>query len=149
MVSQEEIRKKIEEYREWMLDVRHWLHRHPETGDGEYETTAYIEKLLKEMGLRTEKPLPTGVIGILDAENTGGKCIALRADIDALPVQEETELSFRSQRDGFMHACGHDMHMAGTSVYGENSVGSAGFSDRAGKISFSAGGGGRTEERSG
>ncbi len=112
MVSQEEIRKKIEEYREWMLDVRHWLHRHPETGDEEYETTAYIEKLLKEMGLRTEKPLPTGVIGILDAENTGGKCIALRADIDALPVQEETELSFRSQRDGFMHACGHDMHMA-------------------------------------
>ena len=111
-MTQEEIRSRIAEYREWMIGVRRHLHRCPETGDEEYETTAYIESLLKEMGIRTEKLLDTGVLGILDAEDRGGKCVALRADIDALPVQEETDLAFRSQRDGFMHACGHDMHMA-------------------------------------
>ena len=103
-MTQEEIRSRIEEYREWMIGVRRHLHRCPETGDEEYETTAYIEGLLKEMGIRTKKLLDTGILGILDAEGRGGKCVALRADIDALPVQEETDLPFRSQRDGFMHA---------------------------------------------
>lgn len=111
-MTQEWVREKIAEYRDWMIGVRRHLHRYPETGDEEFETTAYIEKLLNEMGIETSKPLPTGVLGVLRAGGQGGKCIALRADIDALPVQEETELPFKSEREGFMHACGHDMHMA-------------------------------------
>lgn len=106
------IRRKIEEYRNWMIGVRRQLHRYPETGDQEYETTKYIQNLLKEMEFEIENPLPTGVIGILKPGGTGGKCVALRADIDALPIQEETALPFRSERDGYMHACGHDLHMA-------------------------------------
>lgn len=108
------IKTKINEYRDWMIGVRRHLHMYPETGDQEFQTTQYIEKLLNEMGIKTTRPLPTGVIGILDAPNgaKGGKCIAIRADIDALPMQEETDLEFRSRTDGVMHACGHDMHMA-------------------------------------
>lgn len=108
----EEIVEKLEEYRDWMLQVRRRLHRFPETGDEEYETTEYIEGLLSEMGIETFRPLQTGVLGVLKGNGQGGKCIALRADIDALPVQEETDLPFKSERAGFMHACGHDMHMA-------------------------------------
>ncbi len=108
----EEIAEKLEEYRDWMLQVRRRLHRFPETGDEEYETTEYIEGLLSEMGIETFRPLQTGVLGVLKGNGQGGKCIALRADIDALPVQEETDLPFKSERAGFMHACGHDMHMA-------------------------------------
>lgn len=112
-MTQNWIKKKIDEYREWMIEVRRHLHRFPETGDQEFETTKYIQSLLEEMGIKTENILPTGVVGILEAGRQGGKCIALRADIDALPIQEETDLPFRSERDGYMHACGHDMHMAG------------------------------------
>lgn len=111
-MTQEWVRDKINEYREWMIEVRRHLHRYPETGDEEYETTKYIQNLLDEMGIETTRPLATGVLGVLRADGQGGKCIALRADIDALPMQEETELPFKSERDGFMHACGHDMHMA-------------------------------------
>ena len=111
-MTQEWVRGKIAEYREWMIGVRRHLHRYPETGDEEYETTAYIENLLKQMGIETSRPLETGVLGVLRAGGSGGRCIALRADIDALPVQEETDLPFQSEREGFMHACGHDMHMA-------------------------------------
>ena len=97
-MTQEWVREKIAEYRDWMIGVRRHLHRYPETGDEEFETTAYIEKLLNEIGIETSKPLPTGVLGVLRAGGQGGKCIALRADIDALPVQEETELPFKSER---------------------------------------------------
>lgn len=111
-ICQEWVRSKIEEYRDWMIGVRRHLHRYPETGDREYETTKYIQNLLNEMGLETENLLSTGVLAILRPKGTGGKCVALRADIDALPIQEETDLPFRSERDGYMHACGHDLHMA-------------------------------------
>ena len=104
----------LENCRDWMLELRHHLHRHPELSDEEKETTAYLEKELNAMGIRTQRLLDTGLVGILDAPEglSGGKCIALRADIDALPIQEETDLEFRSVNDGVMHACGHDMHMA-------------------------------------
>ena len=83
------IRRKIEEYRNWMIGVRRQLHRYPETGDQEYETTKYIQNLLKEMEFEIENPLPTGVIGILKPGGTGGNCVALRADIDALPFRRK------------------------------------------------------------
>ena len=108
------IREKIEEYRPWMLEVRRHLHMYPETGDQEFETTDYIENILKELGIATSRLLETGVVGVLEAfgGEQKGRCVAIRADIDALPIEEETGLAFASCRPGVMHACGHDLHMA-------------------------------------
>lgn len=113
------VKRKLDEYREWMIKVRRHLHMYPEVGDCEFQTTEYIKGLLDEMGIKTTRPLPTGVLGVLECDTAGeaavtaaGKCIALRADIDALPMQEETGLEFCSKNAGVMHACGHDMHMA-------------------------------------
>lgn len=108
------IQKKIDQYRPWMIQVRRHLHMHPETGDQEYETTEYIENILKELGMETQRLLATGVVGVLNPPTgaAGGTCVALRADIDALPIEEETGLEFASCNPGIMHACGHDLHMA-------------------------------------
>lgn len=106
------IQRKLKQYREWMIDVRRHLHMYPETGDNEFATAEYIEKLLSEMGISTERVLATGVVGVIDTGAEGGKCIAVRSDIDALPMDEETDLPFKSKNPGVMHACGHDMHMA-------------------------------------
>ena len=90
------IKSKLEENREWMITARRHLHMYPEVGDEEFKTTEYIEALLNEIGIKTQRLLPTGLVGILEApEGTaGGKCIAIRADIDALPMPEETGLEF-------------------------------------------------------
>lgn len=108
------IKSKLEENREWMITARRHLHMYPEVGDEEFKTTEYIEALLNETGIKTQRLLPTGLVGILEAPEgaAGGKCIAIRADIDALPMPEETGLEFCSRNPGVMHACGHDMHMA-------------------------------------
>ncbi|MDF7626736.1 amidohydrolase [Lactobacillaceae bacterium L1_55_11] len=92
--------------------VRHYFHQHPELSSKESETTVLIHNYLSELGYRIVTPpgLKTGVlaeIGPEDAEHT----IALRADIDALPIQEQTNLDFSSQNAGVMHACGHDLHL--------------------------------------
>ncbi|MFI3170555.1 MAG: amidohydrolase [Faecalibacterium sp.] len=94
-----------------------WLHAHPELPYQEFETTAYIRQSLAEMGVEV---LPYGMKTGLVAQLTGTKScpagatpiVSLRADIDALPVQEECDLSYRSQNEGKMHACGHDFHAA-------------------------------------
>lgn len=106
------IRRKIEEYRDWMIANRRNMHQNPEVGDQEFETTDRIEQLLQEMGMETERPLATGVLGLLDPGRADGRVVALRADIDALPIPEETDLPFKSKKPGLMHACGHDVHTA-------------------------------------
>ncbi len=91
---------------------RHWLHQHPEPSFQEYETSAYIENELKSMNnIEVIRPTATSVLGIIKGAKPG-PVIALRADIDALPIQEETDVPFRSENDGLMHACGHDTHAA-------------------------------------
>lgn len=96
----------------WMAAIREDLHAHPEKGNGEVRTTETIARVLEEMGIRVERPLPTGLVGVLHGGKPG-RTVAFRADIDALPVQEETGLPFASVVPGWMHACGHDMHAAG------------------------------------
>lgn len=99
-------------------DVVAWrrhIHSHPELSFREHETTDFIEGLLREWGIPTHRLTKTGVIGLIvgtagDPET--GRDIGYRADIDALPVQEETGLPFASVNDGVMHACGHDVHTA-------------------------------------
>ena len=91
---------------------RRWLHRHAELSFEERETSDYIERALRAIeGLTLSRPTPTSVMAVLRTERSGRR-LAIRADIDALPIQEENELEFRSCHAGVMHACGHDGHAA-------------------------------------
>lgn len=95
-----------------ICEWRRWLHQHPEIAFKEYETSAYIEKALQAMpNIEVVRPTKTSVLGIIKGK-TPGKTVALRADIDALPIQEEAEMEYPSLNDGMMHACGHDVHAA-------------------------------------
>lgn len=91
---------------------RRHLHQHPELGLLEVDTTEMVAKILADLGIEVRRfPNVTGVLGTLKGGKPG-KTIALRADMDALPITEEGECEFRSSADGVMHACGHDMHVA-------------------------------------
>ena len=91
--------------------LRRELHRHPELALHEYATAAVIERELDKMGVEHQRTGKTGVLGILRGSEPGNM-VALRADIDALPIQEESGAAYRSETDGVMHACGHDAHTA-------------------------------------
>ena len=93
-----------------LSDIRKDLHRHPELGNKEVYTSKKIEGILKDLGLDVRRILDTALVATLHC-NKGGKCVALRADMDALPVTEATECGFESENQGIMHACGHDIHM--------------------------------------
>jgi amidohydrolase len=95
-----------------ILDLRRHLHRHPELSGKEFATTAFLGEQLSALGLSVS-PGPEGLGIVSDLPATSGlPIIALRADIDALPIQETTALPFRSEVPGVMHACGHDAHAA-------------------------------------
>lgn len=96
-----------------LVGIRRHLHRHPELSTEEVETGRYIEAKLKEWGIPCRGGYSrTGVVGIVEGRDPGKRCVALRADMDALPIHEETGLEFASRNPGVMHACGHDVHMA-------------------------------------
>ncbi|RJQ56602.1 MAG: amidohydrolase [Nitrospiraceae bacterium] len=106
--------KKIvnEELYEWMKEIRRAIHRHPEVAYKEEKTAELISNALNELGIKHKTGIArTGVVGKLTA-GQNVPTIALRADMDALPVAEETNLPFSSQVQGAMHACGHDGHIA-------------------------------------
>jgi amidohydrolase len=95
-----------------LISWRRFLHMHPETAGKEKNTAAYLAKELSQMGLAIKENIfGYGMVAELNGKETG-KCIALRADMDALPVMEKTNLAYKSLTDGAMHACGHDAHMA-------------------------------------
>jgi len=97
---------------EEVLELRRHFHRHPEVSFGEHETSRQLGERLRQLGLEL-KPCPTetGVVAMLDTGKPG-KTVMLRADIDGLPIHEESGVDFSSRADGRMHACGHDAHMA-------------------------------------
>ena len=96
----------------WIQEIRRHIHRYPELSFKEKNTTEYIEKELENMGIEVVRfPDYYGFIGILKGKEEG-KTLLLRADIDALPVDEENTLDFCSVHKGIMHACGHDCHTA-------------------------------------
>ena len=97
----------------FVQDTYKHLHRHPELAFREFETSKYIREQLKELDIPfREGYATTGILGVLRCKNPRKRTIALRADIDALPVTEETNLPYKSRHEGVMHACGHDAHTA-------------------------------------
>ena len=93
-----------------LIEVRHNFHKHPELSNEEFETTKTLRKLLGEAKIRIlDLPLKTGLVAEITG-NSEGPIIAIRGDIDALPIIEDTDLDYKSQIPGKMHACGHDFH---------------------------------------
>lgn len=103
--------KEIQSIRDDIISDRRHLHKHPELGFKEKDTAAFVIDKLTEIGLDVRQGVgQTGVIGLLDCGE--GPCIGLRADMDALPIQESGQANYRSVNAGVMHACGHDGHIA-------------------------------------
>ena len=103
---------------EELTEIRHYLHQHPELSGKEYQTTAFLKDRLEGLGIRVlESGLKTGLIAEI---GSGHPVVALRADIDALPILEQTSLPYQSKNPGVMHACGHDFHQ--TSLLGAASL---------------------------
>ena len=105
-----DIKKRIDEIFEELVEIRRDFHMHPELSESEHRTSEKICEYLDAWGIEYQKGIAkTGVVGIIRGK-TPGRCVAARADIDALPVQEATNCIFKSVNDGVMHACGHDIH---------------------------------------
>lgn len=92
--------------------LRRHLHMYPELGFDVEHTAKFIDSYLSELGIRTERIAGTGVVAYIQGKNDANPVLALRSDMDACPIQEETGLDYKSQNHGVMHACGHDAHMA-------------------------------------
>jgi amidohydrolase len=105
-----EIIKYIEEIEEELISIRRDIHQYPEVGFEEHRTSQKIVDFLEELDIKVDRLAKTGVVALLDCGE--GPVIALRADIDALPIEEKTEVSYKSKVKGIMHACGHDGHTA-------------------------------------
>lgn len=94
-----------------LIGMRRHLHQHPELSFREYETAAFVASELDKLGIAYQKGIcDTGVVALIPGRNPDKHCIALRADMDALPIQEDNETTYSSRNDGIMHACGHDVH---------------------------------------
>ena len=106
----ERIQQLAKQYHPEFIAVRHHLHSHPELSYKEFETSKYIQKHLQQSGIPFEIKAGTGVIGLLKGKNPDKRVIALRADMDALPITEANTVSYKSINEGIMHACGHDVH---------------------------------------
>jgi amidohydrolase len=112
MKKYETILQKAEELKQKMIDLRRDFHQYPELALQEFNTAKKVDKILRELGLETKMLVNgTGVRGYLKG-GASGKTLALRADMDALPIQEESDVPYKSTNPGVMHACGHDAHTA-------------------------------------
>lgn len=131
MISAERLLTEARELKTWLVDVRRTLHRYPELGLDEHKTSEFIVTKLDELGIEYRRD-GTAIVGLVRGSGSGatvatdgsgepggsagvggpGRTVALRADIDALPIDEETGVEYASTRPGVMHACGHDAHAA-------------------------------------
>lgn len=107
---QQKIKDLARQYAAEFISVRQHLHAHPELSYQEFETSKYVQEKLRSFGISFEIKATTGVLGIIKGKNPDSRVIALRADMDALPITEENEVSYKSKNPGVMHACGHDVH---------------------------------------
>lgn len=109
-ITSQELLAAAQEIKQEILTDRRTIHQHPEVGTHLPITKAYVIKRLTELGYEPQEVCDSGVVATITGKDTG-RCILLRADMDALHIQEQTDLDFKSQNDA-MHACGHDMHTA-------------------------------------
>ena len=111
MIIQEQIKKLAKDYHAEMVSIRRHLHQHPELSFQEFETSKFIQQKLKSYGIPfTTGHVKTGIIATIEGKAGKGKTVLLRGDMDALPIQEANEVPYKSQNNGCMHACGHDVH---------------------------------------
>jgi len=107
------IRKKASEGFSEVVSIRRYIHTHPELSFREFETSRFIKDKLREYGIDFRPVTETGIVAtITGKKGVSGRSVALRAELDALPVGEKTDLPFKSVNPGVMHACGHDVHAA-------------------------------------
>ena len=106
----DKIKKLAKEYSSEFIEIRHHLHANPELSYQEFETSKFIQNKLSEFVIPYEIKATTGVVGLIKGKNPESRVFAIRADIDALPIVEENDISYKSTKKGIMHACGHDVH---------------------------------------
>ncbi|MCW3125191.1 MAG: N-acyl-L-amino acid amidohydrolase [Bacteroidetes bacterium] len=105
------IQQLAEKFHPRVIEIRRQIHAHPELSYQENNTAALVAAELQKLNIPfTTGVAKTGVVGLIKGKNPDKRCIALRADMDALPIQEQNQTAYRSQNPGVMHACGHDMH---------------------------------------
>ena len=105
------LKEKIDEMKDWLVEIRRTIHMHPELGFEEIETSKLVSEWLQKFGLEVKRGMAkTGVVGLLKGKKPG-RTIAIRADMDALPMDEANRVPYASQVKGKMHACGHDAHV--------------------------------------
>lgn len=109
----ERIRSLSKKYFNEVVEIRHYLHSNPELSFEEFNTSAFIASKLKAFGVSfADGYVKTGIVALIQGRNPEKKVVALRADIDALPIKETNKVSYCSKNSGVMHACGHDVHTA-------------------------------------
>jgi hippurate hydrolase len=106
----DKIKLLAKQYAPDFIAIRHHLHANPELSYQEFETSRFVQQKLQEYGIPFEIKATTGVVGLLKGKNPECRIIALRADMDALPIMEENDVPYKSTKNGVMHACGHDVH---------------------------------------
>ena len=106
----EKIKQLAKNYKEEFIEVRRTIHANPELSYVEFETSKYIQSKLTDWGIPFVAMATTGVVGLIKGNNADDRIVALRADIDALPIVEENDVPYKSKNNGVMHACGHDVH---------------------------------------
>ncbi|MEO0553503.1 MAG: M20 family metallopeptidase [Bacteroidota bacterium] len=109
----ERIKSLAAEYAEDVVAVRRHLHANPELSYEEYNTAEYVANQLRSSGIEPKVGIAkTGVTALIEGKNTNSKVVALRGDMDALPIKEANDVPYKSKNEGVMHACGHDVHTA-------------------------------------
>ena len=106
----EKIKILAKEFAPALINIRRHLHANPELSYQEFATSQYVQEQLRTLGIPFEIKATTGILATIKGKNPDTKVIALRADMDALPILEENDVPYRSVNDGVMHACGHDVH---------------------------------------
>jgi amidohydrolase len=110
---QDKIKSLAKAYKQEVIETRRYLHAHPELSFKEFQTAAFVADKLREIGItEIESKATTGWSALIQGKNPEKKVVALRADMDALPIIEANEVPYKSQTPGVMHACGHDAHTA-------------------------------------
>jgi amidohydrolase len=106
------IKSLAKEYANDIIAYRRHLHTYPELSFHEYNTAKFVAEQLKKLGLSAQPLANTGLVALIEGKNPNSKVVALRADMDALPITEANDVPYKSQNQGVMHACGHDAHTA-------------------------------------